>query len=734
MGQQSTIVTLLFIYQLSIGASCPPECICDEIRLSVKCHSQEIPRLIPPSTKRLTLDGLNIEYIPKFAFSGLRNLIYLSIEGDTIRELLNDTFFGLSSLETLNMMYTLTAIIHPDTFSHLPSIRYISLTHNQEIGLKTFGDSLYSLRNSSTIRQLNLTGISRSEYVLEPSFFRHFLRTKIKTIILSMNNLAVIRAGFSRYIPHIETLVLSNNFIVGEISALVECVFLTKLRFLDMSHQRKDRNHKRSLDLKTKAPLQFIPRKGNVTALTPNVCKNKPIIYIPPRLEFLYFQQIARDISHISKGCVHSRNNLKVLDISGSYIEYIAGQVVGLEHLEVFKIRYCQCSNIPLDFFQYFPGLQILDLGFNRLSAFIHGDNGSLLGNNHRLTSLDISLNGLESLPTRFLKSISHINVLHAAQNTLKSLSEFGELKNLTILNVTNNAISNLGQIDFDSLYRLSANCPNMTLYLSGNPITTVSRCCEIYQFIIWTKRNEAHIGDISNYTCLLNSRFIHFIELSESTLKQQCGIVFADQSVILDSSTLVILILLIVAASLSYRYRWKFRWLALMSKRILHRNQEIDDPTQYVFDAFISFNVDDIKWVKDNLIVELEEKRGLRLCIHHRDFPPSRSIEENIVDAIEISRKTILVLSSNFVKSNWCHFEVQMARNKLFEKGYDVIVPILLGDFDLNLSSRTLKNILTSNTYLKWEADINDNLSREPFWNMLYDALKDRSKNSLRQ
>ena len=128
-----------------------------------------------------------------------------------------------------------------------------------------------------------------------------------------------------------------------------------------------------------------------------------------------------------------------------------------------------------------------------------------------------------------------------------------------------------------------------------------------------------------------------------------------------------------------------------------------------------------------------VEEKRGLRLCIHHRDFPPSRSIEENIVDAIEASRKTILVLSSNFVKSNWCHFEVQMARNKLIEKGYDVIVPILLGDFDLNLSSRTLRNILTRNTYLTWEADVDDNMSRDPFWNILHDALKDRSKNILK-
>ena len=447
MGQHPTIVTLLFFYQLTIGASCPHECICDEVQLDVQCNSQDIPRLIPPSTKRLTLDGLNLDYIPMFAFSSLSNLTYLSIEGDRIRELKNDTFFGLFSLENLNMTQTRTDIIHPDTFSHLRSIRYISFAYNQGIGLKTFGDSLYSLRNSSTIRQLDWTRISRLENVLEPSIFRHLLKTKINTLILSLNNLAVVRTGFSRYIPHIETLVLSNNFIIGERSALKECVFLTNLRFLDMSHQRYVRKHRRSLDLESKAPLHFIPRKGNVTAWTQNVCKNEPVFYIPPRLEFLYFQQLSQDIAHISKVCFHSRNILKVLDISGSYTEYISGPMVGLEHLEVLKIRDCQCSNIPLDFFQYFPSLQLLDLGLNRLSAFIHGDNGSLLGSNNRLTSLDISLNGLEYLPTRFLTSISHINVLHAAWNTLKSISEFGDLKKLTILNVSDNAISNLAKL-----------------------------------------------------------------------------------------------------------------------------------------------------------------------------------------------------------------------------------------------------------------------------------------------
>ena len=142
MTLQHIFVAAVLGYQLSMGVSCPHECKCTEAQLHVRCRSREIPRNIPPSTKRLTLDGIDLEHIPKFAFSSLRNLTYLSIEGYKINELINDTFFGLSSLEVLNMIETRTQFIHQGAFSNLPAIRNISFRNNHDIGFKTFGDSL----------------------------------------------------------------------------------------------------------------------------------------------------------------------------------------------------------------------------------------------------------------------------------------------------------------------------------------------------------------------------------------------------------------------------------------------------------------------------------------------------------------------------------------------------------------------------------------------------------------
>ena len=57
----------------------------------------------------------------------------------------------------------------------------------------------------------------------------------------------------------------------------------------------------------------------------------------------------------------------------------------------------------------------------------------------------------------------------------------------------------------------------------------------------------------------------------------------------------------------------------------------------------------------------------------------PGNVIEENIIESINQSFKTILVLTTNFVKSEWCEFELQMARMRCFDEGRDIIIVIML-------------------------------------------------------
>ena len=53
----------------------------------------------------------------------------------------------------------------------------------------------------------------------------------------------------------------------------------------------------------------------------------------------------------------------------------------------------------------------------------------------------------------------------------------------------------------------------------------------------------------------------------------------------------------------------------------------------------------------------------------------PGYDIADNIVQAIEDSSKVLLILSPTFLESDWCQFEVRMARQKLTRDRRDSVV-----------------------------------------------------------
>jgi hypothetical protein len=74
-------------------------------------------------------------------------------------------------------------------------------------------------------------------------------------------------------------------------------------------------------------------------------------------------------------------------------------------------------------------------------------------------------------------------------------------------------------------------------------------------------------------------------------------------------------------------------------------------------YDAFISYSSKDKAWVRGTLLPSLE-RAGLRVCIDYRDFELGVPSLVNIESAIQQSRKTLLVLTPNWVASQWTDFE----------------------------------------------------------------------------
>lgn len=76
-----------------------------------------------------------------------------------------------------------------------------------------------------------------------------------------------------------------------------------------------------------------------------------------------------------------------------------------------------------------------------------------------------------------------------------------------------------------------------------------------------------------------------------------------------------------------------------------------------YQYDVFISYSSKDRDWVRTKLLPYLEQ-HGLRVCIDYRDFEIGVPSLVNMENAVKRSRRTLLVLTPNWIASEWTDFE----------------------------------------------------------------------------
>jgi len=134
-------------------------------------------------------------------------------------------------------------------------------------------------------------------------------------------------------------------------------------------------------------------------------------------------------------------------------------------------------------------------------------------------------------------------------------------------------------------------------------------------------------------------------------------------------------------------------------------------------FDVFISYSSQDRDFVKNVLFDELSTTHSV--CIDFKDFQPGCYIGENIYNCIVQSRKTLLVVSKNFLSSVWTFFEMQIAQGRL-EQGHDVLIPVIIEDISYNDLPKPLQHYRQTKTYLEFfNKDVQPH-----FWDRLRNAI----------
>jgi hypothetical protein len=139
-------------------------------------------------------------------------------------------------------------------------------------------------------------------------------------------------------------------------------------------------------------------------------------------------------------------------------------------------------------------------------------------------------------------------------------------------------------------------------------------------------------------------------------------------------------------------------------------------------FDIFVSYDSLDIGWIRQQLMPELEGRRGLRLCIHERDFIPGEQIVDNIARYVERSKKVMMVFSKNFVRSEWCQFELTYCLRHVMNYD-DSLLIVVIDDVITRRMTEAMMAVIKTTTYIQW-AEHQDAI--HSFWGRIRLALAD--------
>ena len=129
-------------------------------------------------------------------------------------------------------------------------------------------------------------------------------------------------------------------------------------------------------------------------------------------------------------------------------------------------------------------------------------------------------------------------------------------------------------------------------------------------------------------------------------------------------------------------------------------------------YDVFISYSHKDAAWVKGELLKRIEAA-GLRAFVDYRDFtrgaPSIKEMERGVIEC----RKTLLVLTPDYIASEWAEIEVRMGQTLSPANRDFRLIPLLKTHCDKPLSIASLTHV-----------DFTDGADRDLAWRQLLTAL----------
>lgn len=155
----------------------------------------------------------------------------------------------------------------------------------------------------------------------------------------------------------------------------------------------------------------------------------------------------------------------------------------------------------------------------------------------------------------------------------------------------------------------------------------------------------------------------------------------------------------------------------------IISKRRSCTSIDEFIYDVFVSYSEQNRSWILNEFIPNIEKRESINVCLHERDFTVGLGILENIISCMDQSRCLLMLISEDFIQSQWCQFEMNLAQHRLLETRREKLILVLLEDIPLRKQPRTLKYLMRTKTYIKWPQNggIDEKIL---FWRRLKKAL----------
>ncbi|XP_061175904.1 toll-like receptor 4 [Saccostrea echinata] len=335
------------------------------------------------------------------------------------------------------------------------------------------------------------------------------------------------------------------------------------------------------------------------------------------------------------------------------------------------------------------------------------------------VTYLDLSYNSISTFKNNSFKRLSKLSVLKLNSNSFRMTENLDISLFADLINIKNIDLSDNNELTFQIMPILAYGLQNSTIAsLRVNKIHctfglgTKIRIKDV-RYLKHTNLRELHLS--SNRIELVENGVFDFFP---ETLKR---ISFADNR------------LTFGVFALELRSLKGLEWLNGSAQYLTHDPAEFiqhlispcEDEKEYLPSTHIdkhknrnlkelqkSFpnNViteEDMPFVQ-KMVSELETNNGIRLCIHSRDFVPGYDISENIITAINKSRKTVVILSPNFIKSSWCMYELHIAKmEEIYSRENECVLLLIFYDaVPVDKIPLSIMDLIKQKSYIEFPND----------------------------